>query len=1092
MASAAQAADQTFPGQLKQEIWNGKVRADIENGTAGPATTTKALDSFFQGDFADNYAERISGYFIPAVSGNYVFFISSDDDSDLFLSPDANPANKRLIAQETIYSNARQWTTTAGGSNLDQKRSDKFKPAGETTAPFAAGIPLVAGQKYYIEGVHHEGGGGDNFGATYKLVEEEDPLEGSDPLFIGDNIAYSVKIPTSTVATVTPDTQTATIGTRATFTVAVQTDTDVFPNLQWRRNGVLIPGATAYSYSTIVGLGDENAEYDVAISFPFIDNTATSSSATLHVQNGITLAGLKEEVFAGGSRLSVESGEVNTPAAVHIWSSFDSPVNIADNFTRRVSGWFTPAVTGDYVFFISSDDDSDLFLSTDENPANKKLIAQETAWSNSREWVVSSGGSDNNQKRSDYWMDAEFNQPYASGIHLVSGQKYYIEGVQHEGAGGDNFGATFKLIEEADPINGDPSTLTGELVSYSTLPTTSLAITTQPQATTVNEGLNTSFSVATTSDSEITPNYQWRKNGVDIAGANSSTYSLVNVSSTQNNDVYDVVVTIPQFNQTVTSSPAKLTVISSAFTTGFLKREYFDQKVRADVENGTAGDPTTITFIQGFEAPEGVDDDYAQRVSGLFIPAVTGSYVFFIASDDDSDLFLSTDENPANKKLIAQETAWSDTREWTTSAGSSDVSAKRSDTFINSAWETPNQIDLEAGKRYYIEGVHHEGGGGDRLAATFKLVEEEDPANGAAVALSGSVVGSLVPSPSILEFTRQPASSTVIAGSSVTLSADINTDSYVAPAYQWRRNGQPIAGATGRSFNFVPTSADAGATYDLVVNIPGFQNTITSDPATFTVSAGSGITTGSIRRETFTGGTRGANGFVFNADNKTETLATTMEGPLDVADNYTDRFSGFFLPPATGDYVFFISADDDSDLFLSTDEDPAHKQIIAQQTGWSGYRAWNTDGDGTDNSGVFRRRSDQWQNAQGETPFANGIHMEAGKAYYIEGVHHEGAGGDNFSVYFKTVDQADPVDGDPANLTGAVIGYKAEAAATAPKLTVTRNGNDLSVSWTPTGGVLQSTTELKGAATVWTEVGSANPATVQINASGNLFLRVQQ
>jgi hypothetical protein len=50
-------------------------------------------------------------------------------------------------------------------------------------------------------------------------------------------------------------------------------------------------------------------------------------------------------------------------------------------------------------------------------------------------------------------------------------------------------------------------------------------------------------------------------------------------------------------------------------------------------------------------------------------------------------------------------------------------------------------------------------------------------------------------------------------------------------------------------------------------------------------------------------------------------------------------------------------------------------------------------------------------------------------------------------------------------------------------------GNNLTIAWAPTGGRLQSTAAFVGAATVWKDVGTANPATVPITGS-SLFLRV--
>jgi hypothetical protein len=58
-----------------------------------------------------------------------------------------------------------------------------------------------------------------------------------------------------------------------------------------------------------------------------------------------------------------------------------------------------------------------------------------------------------------------------------------------------------------------------------------------------------------------------------------------------------------------------------------------------------------------------------------------------------------------------------------------------------------------------------------------------------------------------------------------------------------------------------------------------------------------------------------------------------------------------------------------------------------------------------------------------------------------------------------------------------------------PILTVSKSGDNVVISWSPSGGTLQSATNLLGTNTVWSTVGTANPATLSIQA-GNFFLRV--
>ena len=63
--------------------------------------------------------------------------------------------------------------------------------------------------------------------------------------------------------------------------------------------------------------------------------------------------------------------------------------------------------------------------------------------------------------------------------------------------------------------------------------------------------------------------------------------------------------------------------------------------------------------LPGFETEvnDGLDY-YGQRLRAFVVPPTNGNYTFWIASDDTSILFLSTDENPADEIPIAAVTSW--------------------------------------------------------------------------------------------------------------------------------------------------------------------------------------------------------------------------------------------------------------------------------------------------------------------------------------------------------------------------------------------------------------------------------------------------
>ena len=90
----------------------------------------------------DNYAQRIRCYLIAPENGQYSFWIASDNQSELWLSTDSDPANKRLIAYLYGWTSPENWTQEASQQS--------------------ARISFVRGQHYYIEVLHKEGTGGDH------------------------------------------------------------------------------------------------------------------------------------------------------------------------------------------------------------------------------------------------------------------------------------------------------------------------------------------------------------------------------------------------------------------------------------------------------------------------------------------------------------------------------------------------------------------------------------------------------------------------------------------------------------------------------------------------------------------------------------------------------------------------------------------------------------------------------------------------------------------------------------------------------------------------------------------------------------------
>ena len=136
-------------------------------------------------------------------------------------------------------------------------------------------------------------------------------------------------------------------------------------------------------------------------------------------------------------------------------------------------------------------------------------------------------------------------------------------------------------------------------------------------------------------------------------------------------------------------------------TSGLISREVWTGISATFVANIPVGTPPNTTdTLPSFEAPTNWADNYGTRLRGYITAPVTGSYTFWIASDDKSELWLSTDDSPVNKVKIASVPDWTDSRQW--------------DKFSSQKSAAP--ISLTAGQRYYVEALQKEGDGGDNLA----------------------------------------------------------------------------------------------------------------------------------------------------------------------------------------------------------------------------------------------------------------------------------------------------------------------------------------------------------------------------------------
>jgi len=274
-------ADVLTPGFLKVSLYTNITGTAVSALTADPrypATPSEVryLRSFntrdaLPNDALENFGGRIEGYITPLVSGEYHFFLRSDDNSELWLSTDDTEAGAVLIAQETDC-------------------CDLFsEPGGGDAATTAAPITLIAGQRYFIMVLYKSPGGGSNGQSTDyaqvawrpadDLLTPATALQPIDGAFLS-TLASDAAGPTVTI-TQQPQSLTAEESARVTLSVAATTTPATNRVIQWQRNGENIPGATGTNYSFFVNAADNGVPYRAVVSVP--GAVAQSSEAIITV-----------------------------------------------------------------------------------------------------------------------------------------------------------------------------------------------------------------------------------------------------------------------------------------------------------------------------------------------------------------------------------------------------------------------------------------------------------------------------------------------------------------------------------------------------------------------------------------------------------------------------------------------------------------------------------------------------------------------------------------------------------------------------------------------------------------------------------------
>jgi hypothetical protein len=424
----------------------------------------------------------------------------------------------------------------------------------------------------HVLGLDHPDQAGQSVSAVMNSrISNLDSLTSDD--IAGAQSIYSAPVGTATAPTISaqPASQTVTAGSSVSFSVTATSSTT--PSYQWRKDGVALSGATSATLSLPGVTTASSGAYSVVVTNSA--GSTTSSSATLTVTSPVVPAGIvtgpSSQTVSAGTRVTFTVTASGTAPLTYAWSKNGSPIpgatqssctiasaqaSDAGNYTATVSNSAGAATSGAAVLVVTS---APVITS---QPASQSLTV-----GSALTLTVQAVGT-----------PAPAYQWSRDGVAIAgaTSASFSIASVRTTDAGS----YTVRVASSAGAVTSAPATVT-----ISALP----AITSAPTTQTISVG--TSLRLSVTASGSPAPSYQWQKNGVNIAGATQSTFTIA-AAAPSDSGTYTVVVT--NAAGSVTSTPAQVTVVYSqlvnlstrgfiptggALTAGFILRGSSDKPV---------------------------------------------------------------------------------------------------------------------------------------------------------------------------------------------------------------------------------------------------------------------------------------------------------------------------------------------------------------------------------------------------------------------------------------------------------------------------------------------------------------------------------
>ncbi len=939
-------------GGITRQVWLNRNYSNLEALRADPDFPgfPDLVDnlSSFEGpvDWGSKYGTRVTGHLQVPQSGYYTFYLSADDYAEAFLSTDASSSHLEPLCSVTTATRHRTWT-----GQDSQRSSPRF---------------LEAGKRYFVELHHLERWSRDHFSLGWTIEGSNDIqvvagsfLEPSDPNAAAFDIgARYYGNAGRDRRYYWPHDQTRldgrvmrVYGDDTGYTVhwrqqsgppsAIKDETTLAPLVEFTG-----PGTYEYELTVFDGSVEHRDRVAITVSNPINDSTGYLLRSVWLNVSGWRLEDLREA-----------DPELANPTFEDWQPGVQTPNGWADYYGTRLAGFLHVPVGGVYTFWTASDDQSELWLGTSANPASKRLIANAPRSVGVGQWERRDG------QKSD-------------GLILPAGT-YYFEALQKEQTGGDHLAVAWE----------GPATNGREVISRGFLSPLSAAPLQNPDIQVILGQDQTLLwpddqldLVGLVYDLEQGPQpltYTWSQTaGPALAVVADPNYPITAVTFPQPG-IYEI--RLAASDGAHSGEDSLIVTVQDPLaprTGGILREAWVDVSgwQTADLENDPRfpNQPSFSDVLPTFDTPIQWGEQYGQRLSGLITVPETATYQFFIASDDQSDLYLNPNGvDPNGAERIAYAERATGRYRWNRREGQASA-----------------PIRLEAGRSYYVEAVHKERTGSDYLSVAWKFAESESsPTVIAGAYLSAASEAALNDGELTLELGETIEAHWPISDLEIKAVALDENPGPEPLSFQWVATSVPPGVSTSQVNFLTPSKAQtvvdfpAPGRYTIQLRVSDGLHSRTDDVPVI-IHAPLSNFAGSILAEVYEeiSGSWVTN--LTSSDKYPEApdrryQLDAFELPQNSGDYYGTLIRGYLHPPVSGIYRFNLSSDDWSEVFLSPSDDPDAKELIC-----------------------FVPKATQpyeWQKYP-EYQISRPVALEAGKRYYIEARHKEHTSRDHMAL----------------------------------------------------------------------------------------------